>query len=225
MSADHFYLERAEQTKLLSILREIPSLAFDLGITITKQDRVGTQVRIKRQRKQSESNPMNFDAVRVADELHNALTTWVRAVCEQREMEVPAIDTTPKLARWLDRYIIALAMTEGSETALDDIGDPFDKAKTMVCPPAQRVVIDAGKLADAEKAELNSNGIATVAKELDERYRHLTRKRVNNLHQLGHITPVRHFGATPIYRLGDVLVAHLKVPNRPRTEGREGDVV
>jgi len=216
-NVDHFYATRAELAKLSTYLRGVRALMVDLAVTVAKLDRIGTQVRVRRVRKQSELDPLNFDALHAQDALHNALTTWVRLVCEQRALPIPdGLDVTHAAAEWLDDNLMSLGMTEGAEAALDDIGHAFDRALSCVCPRAVPIIVDQSQVTLARDEELNASGIETAARELGEEYRHLTRKRVNNLHQLGHITPVRVSvtAGIPVYRLGDVLDAHLRVAIR-----------
>lgn len=214
-NVDGYFLTRAEQIKLADYLSGVRPLMADLAITIAKLDRVGEQVRVRRTAKQSELDPLNFDALAAADELHNALTTWVRLVCEQRCLDPPAIEVTAQAAVWLHAHMIALALTEGAHDALDEIGNACERALRYVAPRPAPIEIDMARVAVAREHELSASGIECAAPELGEEYRHLTRKRVNNLHEGGHITPVRICSlGTPVYRLGDVLAAHLKVPNR-----------
>jgi hypothetical protein len=217
--ADHLYASRAELKKLSTYLRGMRELMVDMTVTIAKLDRIGTKVRVRRVRKQSELDPMNFDAAACADELHNAVTGWVRLVCEKRKLPVPAgLDVTHKAAEWLDDNLMSLGMTEGAERALDDIGKAFDRCLHHVVPRPEPIIVDQAQVVRARDEELNASGIETAARELGEEYRHLTRKRVNNLHQCGHIAPARVSltAGIPVYRLGDVLDAHLRVPIRKR---------
>lgn len=237
---NHFFIPRHELTKLKEILSEIPSLAADLPDTITKQARLGEVGRGCRHRRPSEQPlPFHVDAAQVAADLHNALTGWVRLVCEQRAMEYMPIGylradfvgplqpgvkrvgrghvaSTAEMARWLERHMVALAMTEGSETALDELGHLADTAHRLICPPQQAIVIDKAKEAMARAQLLNANGIATLAKELGEEYRHLTRRRVHVLKEAGLIHPLPGPWMSLMFRVGDVLDAHLALPIRER---------
>lgn len=212
---DGFYLFRAEQAKLADYLTGVPQLCIDLAVTIVKLDRTNTQIRVHHSQAQSELDPLNFAAMEARDKLHTELVTWVALVCEQRRLELPTITNSPQAAVWLKRHIIALALTKGSGTALACIESVYKRALRHVSPGAKPVVIDPARVDAARDDELSASGIECAARELGEEYRHLTRKRVNNLHQLGHIEPVRICSiGVPIYRLGDVLDAHLRIPNR-----------
>ncbi|WP_280479113.1 hypothetical protein [Nocardia asiatica] len=217
---NHMFIPRHELTKLRELLLQIPSLAVDLGVAITKQARLGEIGKGRKPRRPSEQPlPYHIDAAAVADELHNELTGWVRVVCEQRAIEYTGPTSTPGLARWLERHIIALAMTEGSETALTEIGRIFDVADRIVCPPALRIVVDAEKLATARRQALNASGIAALAKELGEEFRHLTKRRVFVLREAKLIQPLPGPWRADwplLFRVGDVLDAHLTLPIRAR---------
>lgn len=217
---NHMFIPRHELSKLREVLSEIPSLASDLPVTIIKQARLGEVGRSRKPRRPSEQPlPYHLDAARIADELHNALGGWVRLTCEQRAIEYTGSTTTAGLARWLDRNIVALAMTEGSETALEELGRLTDAAHNVVCPPVRPIVVDMKRHEKARKQRLNAAGIVTMAKELGEEYRHLTARRVKVLKEAGMIRPApgpwRPDWPT-FYIVGDVLDAHLALPIRER---------
>jgi len=220
INPNHMFIPRHELKKLKEILEEIPSIAAELPTTITKQARLGEVGRGRKPRRPSEQPlPFHVDAARIADELHSALVGWVRLVCEQRAMEYKGPTSTAGLARWLERHLISLGMTEGAEGALDELGDLKDRAAKVVCPPAMRVTWDEAKHERARRMYLNISGIVALAKELGEEYRHLTKRRVHVLKEAKRIHPVpgpwrRDWPA--LYRVGDVLDAHLAVPIRER---------
>ena len=220
INPNHMFIPRHELKKLKEILEEIPSIALELPTTITKQARLGEVGRGRKPRRPSEQPlPFHLDASRVADELHNALVGWVRLVCEQRAMEYKGPKSTAGLARWLERHLIALGMTEGAEGALDELGDLRDRAAKMVCPPAMRIVIDEEKHQRARRLLLNATGIATLARELGEEYRHLTKRRVHVLREakLIHPAPGPWRPDWPLlFKVGDVLDAHFALPIRER---------
>lgn len=219
INPNHMFIPRHELKKLKEILEEIPAIALELPTTITKQARLGEVGRGRKPRRPSEQPlPFHIDAARVADELHNALVGWVRLMCEQRAIEYNGPTSTAGLARWLAHHIIALAMTEGSEAALDELGELKDRAAKMVCPPAL-VVWDREKHARARAMYLNASGIVALAKELGEEYRHLTKRRVYFLKEAKRIHPVPgpwHPDWPLLFKVGDVLDAHLAVPIRER---------
>lgn len=214
--SETFYLPREQQAELVELLDQVPFLVEQLAITITRQDRLGAGPRISRG-KTEQPLPFNVDASEVADRLHWELAQWVRAVCEQRQLDYDSRDDTISLARWLRRWIIALALTEGSETALIDIEAViFDARRAIDRPPRNPPPRDDD---EARRALLNASGIEKLAQQLDPRYRTLTAARVDSLHRAGHIEPVHNAGGIgKLYLVGDVLDAHLTVKTRRRRQ-------
>lgn len=215
--SETFYLPRDQQAQLAELLDQIPFLVEQLAITITRQDRLGAGPRISRC-KTEQPLPFNIDASEVADRLHWELAQWVRAVCEQRQLDYDSRDDTISLARWLRRWTIALALAEGSDTALTDIETVIlDARRAIDRPPPHRPHINPELLAEADRQLLNARGIEHLARELDTRYRNLNRRRVHALHEAGRITPAANIEGTHLYRIGDVLEAHLTHPIRQKT--------
>lgn len=215
--SETFYLPREQQAELVELLDQVPFLVEQLAITITRQDRLGAGPRISRG-KTTQPLPYNANASEAADNLHWELTGWVRRVCEQRNLTYDSRNNTISLARWLRRWIIALALTEGAEAALIDIEAAVSEARHAIDrPPPHRPHINPELLAEADRQLLNARGIEHLARELDTRYRNLNRRRVHALHEAGRITPAANIEGTHLYRIGDVLVAHLSHPIRRKT--------
>ncbi|MFD7046017.1 hypothetical protein [Rhodococcus jostii] len=126
---DHLFLSRAEIRKLVALLRETPELVDELAVTITRQDRIGTPGSAGKNRGEEQPLPFNVTAAEAADDLHTTLVAWVRHVCESRRVDYDGRDGTLGVARWLDRNVIALAMTEGSGEALDEIQYAMRRAR------------------------------------------------------------------------------------------------
>ena len=214
--SETFYLPREQQAELAELLDQVPFLVGQLAITITRQDRLGAGPRISRG-KTAQPLPYNVGASAAADALHDELAGWVKLVCEQRQLEYTHDfgNNTISLARWLRRWIIALALTEGSDTALLDIETVILDARRAIDRPAERRPhINPELLAESDRQLLNARGIEHLARELDTRYRNLTRRRVHALHEAGRITPAANIEGMHLFRLGDVLVAHLTHPIR-----------
>lgn len=242
--ADQFYIDRNEQRRLSERLRKVPGLVPELDIAVMKQDRLGGNGRRGgRQRPSEQPLPYSADASDVYDRLHSTLVSWARLVCEQRgrrylpvrfthppefvgpllpgQSRMPRgyIDNTSGVSRWLDRHLIALAMTEGADRAYSEISDVVREAEVIACPPAARIVIDEGRVAQARRERLNAHGIGMLAKELGEEYRNLTERRVQTLHEAGKIREVPGPwlpGHPTLYVVGDVMDAHLLHPIRKR---------
>ncbi|MFD6155156.1 hypothetical protein ACFWF7_16255 [Nocardia sp. NPDC060256] len=218
---NHLYLDRAELRALAELLREIPDLAEDLDVSRTRQSRLSTRGDYRMNRRPSEQPlPYNPAASRAADELHAVLVSWVRLVCEQRGLDYAGSPATPGLARWLDRNLIALAMTEGAEGASEEIRTVVQAALCIVCPPAAPVVLDEGMVEQARRHRLNASGIASLAKELGAQYQGLTVRRIQTLRSAGRIAPLPGPwapGWPELYTVGAVLDEHLLYPTRRRS--------
>ena len=242
--ADHFFLPREHQRAVVTILRKIPDLVEDLAISITRQDRVALNGPRVSRGERVQPLLFNVNSSEAADALHHELARWARFVCEERGIEywpvgythrpgfvgpllprerrLPAAyrESTIGLARWLDRYIVALAMTEGAETALDEIRDAYDVAWRATNAPRERArpPIDLEQHERARRTELHRDAIEKAARELGEKYSGLTAKRVDTLRRRNKIQAVRCLVASraEIFVLGDVLDAHLAYPTRAR---------
>ncbi|MCM6777261.1 hypothetical protein NDR87_27620 [Nocardia sp. CDC159] len=217
--SDRLYIDRAAVRELVALLREIPDLAMDLLDATTRQARLGHRERRWQHHSGAQPLPYNPAAAAAADRLHAALVSWVRHVCEHRGLVYAGPTTTGGLARWLDRHLIALAMTPGVEAAPAEFRMVVTAATRIVCPPATVIELDTTKLALARRSRLNASGIAMLAKELGEQYRGLTVRRIQTLRDAGRIAPVPGPWAPDWpdqYVVGDVLDAHLVHPLRCR---------
>lgn len=245
MSVDHLYIPRHTLKLLSTTLREIPELIIDLEVALTKQDRLSMRGGNRKPKRPSEQPlPYSEDASEAGETLHNLLSTWVRAVCEQRDLEylpigythrhgdfigplaadqkrIPPgynLGNTPDLSRWLNRHLISLGMTEGADTAVNDILDAVEAIRRIVWPRFREP--DNTSRTDAARATvLNQAGITAVARELGDEYRHLGARRVKYLCEQGYARPApgpwRPDWPT-MYVVGDVMDAHLAHPIRPR---------
>ncbi|WP_067466098.1 hypothetical protein [Nocardia amamiensis] len=217
---DHLFLDRSQLRALAELLREIPGIADDLELTRTRQSRLSTRGDYRMDRRASEQPlPFNPAAAAAADELHAVLVTWARLVCEERGLDYDGSPSTAGLARWLDRNLVALAMTAGAETALDEIQSVVQAALRIICPPAPPIVWDEVKVKQAREHRLNASGIATLAKELGEEYRNLTVRRIRTLRDAGKIAPIPGPwapGWPEMFVVGEVVDAHRAYPTRGR---------
>ena len=217
-NTDGFYLDRRGQRELVVILGGVPSLAEDLMVTLTKQSRTARREMASRPRKRESALPLHMGAAHESAELHNCLTTWVRAVCEQRSLDYDGTDDVIGLARWLRRWIIALAMTEGADDALPEIKDQVARCRRITdIPPEDEVVIDQDRLRRANRQVLTAGQVERIAGQLGEIGRGLTKGRVETLAKRKHIHPAAIDGKTRFFRFGDVLDAHLRHARNPGT--------
>jgi len=223
MNVDDYYLPRDQQEQLANLLypnhtapadiiaASIPSLLEDLAVAITRQDRMGSGMRV-RSGSDEQPLPVDMDAVAAADELHNELLGWVNLVREQRNLAYTGGNSTLEFARWLKRWMVALAMSEGAEDALTSIRRAVRDARRAVDRPTERTLPepDAHKVAEADRMVLGVRGIATLAKEMGGKFAGLTMRRVRYLAgEANMVEPVHVAGVEKLYRVGDVRRAHI----------------
>ncbi|MFC9769406.1 hypothetical protein [Rhodococcus jostii] len=198
---DHLFLSREEIRKLVALLREMPELVEELAVTVTRQDRIGTPGSAGKKRGEEQPLPFNVTAAEAADDLHTTLVAWVRHVCESRRVDYDGLDGTLGVARWLDRNIIALAMTEGSGEAFDEVQYAMRRARWATDRPrAEDVTISDPERVEEARATAVS---AAQAERMMERLGHppLKAARVRKWAERGKLEPVD--GGR--YRLGDIL--------------------
>ncbi|MGC0364793.1 hypothetical protein ABH922_002777 [Rhodococcus sp. 27YEA15] len=253
-NADHFYLDRIGQRQLIEILRAIPTLVAGLDVAVAKQEKFGSGgPRIGRVER-AQPLPFNPRVSEAATVLHHELASWVRFVCEPRgirywpdgcthsagfigplrehERRAPVHFSPPsilELAKWLDRNVASLALTPGSEEALDAIRIVVEAGFATLRPPPEEAGarLDGAKLEDARKTEVNASAAAAMARQMGrvldvdgevvEDYRTLTRRRIFHLCEVGAVTPVRRTKIrgkdSPVFIFGQLLDAHLAHPS------------
>lgn len=207
--SETFYLPREQQAELAELLDQVPFLVEQLAITITRQDRLGAGPRISRG-KTAQPLPYNVGASNAADALHDELAGWVRRVCEQRNLTYGSRNDTISLARWLRRWIIALALTEGADTALIDIEAVILDARHAIDRPAERPRSqpDQCEIAEADRMVLNASAASRLAKSIG--YQTLTVRRIKYLRESGRITPIPTAGRSLVFLFGDIRKAHIE---------------
>ena len=214
---DGYYLPRHDQTTLVELLDQIPDLIEDLTIAITRQDRISSGGPRTRNGSDEQPLPINISAMEAADLLHGTLTDWTELVCEQRNYPRPRNDTLT-LGRWLKQHVIALALTEGAEESLDEIQHAVRQARRATDRPRERErIVDPVQIYEAGTALLNATEIAKIAATMGEDYQSLNLKRILRLRNNHHIEPVLQTAdGLDLYRIADVLTAHLTQPTRKR---------
>ncbi|MBW0275018.1 hypothetical protein ATM97_27845 [Nocardia sp. MH4] len=216
MADTDMFLSRADCNELVAALREIPDLLEPLALAIVRGDRQGLDASTCRPAPQSKP-PIDVAAQQMADDLHNLLIGWVRVVCEQRAIDPPAVETIPAAAKWLDRNVIALAMTEGATDAYRSITRAIAALQRRLDRPGDGTLTE-DELAGANRQVLTAYQIDKVVHLLGERGEGLSRRRVEVLDKAGALHPCsrdRDTG-TRFYRLGDILEAHAVHPRRGR---------
>lgn len=213
---DGYFLPKHEQDQLVELLGQIPALVEDLTIALTRQDRITTGGPRVRSGSDEQPLPIGIAAMDASDLLHDTLTAWVRHVCEQRHYPHPR-NSTLTLARWLARNMIALALTPGAEESLDEIQHAIRKARQAVDRPREKDRdVNPIDVLEATFIRLNAAGIAKLAAELGPQYRGLNERRVATLLKAKEITVIDTVDGLDLYRVGDVLTAHLAYPTRKR---------
>lgn len=221
MSMD-FFLPKHLHEPLRQKLSGIPDLVEDLAVTITRQARVQKGGLGKPSRSKPESRlPFHIAAAEAADELQNCLATWVRAVCEERQVHYTDHDDVITLARWLRKNVVSLALTQGSEESYADIVERIDHCRHIIdLPPDDDVVIDRARVDSANKSVVTLATIGGIASRLGDLGQGLNRERLRLLAKRGDVSAVSTDPdtKTKFYRLGDVLHAH---HNRDRRHARK----
>lgn len=209
------FLDRDDQHRLVEALREIPDLLEPLALAIVRGDRQGFDAATCRTAPQSKP-PVDYGAQAMADDLHNILTGWVRIVCEQRVMDPPAVATIPAAAKWLDRNVVALAMTVGAPEAYREITHAVAALQRRLDRPGDGTLTE-DELTTANRQILTAYQVDKVVPLLGERGEGLNRRRVELLDKAGVLTGTRDRDTgTRFYRLGDILEAHARHPRRGR---------
>lgn len=233
-----YFISRDGQRLLVSLLREIPELLVHLNAVITNQERVGSGgPRVSTGEKEQ---PLPFDAraSEAGAALHAELAYWVRWTCEPRgitywpvdythtfdfigplrdwERRIPSADfrdTTVGLVMWLDRHVVALAMTEGAEDAFDYIEAAVNAVRKVATLPKERVRPASDVEMEAARGlQLNVDTIARLSKALGGPCKKLTKRRINYLWKEAHVVePIRtsNILGNPIFLFGDVVDAHV----------------
>lgn len=218
---DGYFLDRPGQAQLRELLGQIPGLAEDLAIAVTRQDRIGRGGGGKRGRLDAPPLPVNLAAMDARDELHTCLAGWARLTCEQRQLDYNGQDTLIGVARWLTRWLIAVALTEGADEIIGDLTAAIRRCRKVIDIPPDPIKVDPARAKEAENhahaMELNPRGIKDLGQALGGVYAELTARRLKYLRSKGKLTPLREIkvGARdpiPVYRVGDAIAAHLGNP-------------
>ncbi|MEV4155431.1 hypothetical protein AB0J48_20615 [Nocardia salmonicida] len=208
------FLSRADCNELVAALREIPDLMEPLALAIVRGDRQGLDASTCRPAPQSKP-PIDVAAQAMADDLNNLLGGWVRVVCEHRALEVHCGATILAAAKWLDRNVIAFAMTPGAPDGYRDITRAVKSLQRRLDRPGDGALTD-DELVVANRQILTAYQIDKVVHLLGDRGQGLNRRRVEVLDKAGALHPCSRDrdSGTRFYRLGDILEAHAVHPRR-----------
>lgn len=207
-----FFMPRQDQIKLREELASIPRMIGELSITLTRQARVQRPGLSKSRRRKPESQvPIHLGAEEAAQKLHNCLSTWVRLVCEQRAIVWDKGNDIITLAKWLRINMIALALTEGSEEAYEDIKAATDECWRQIDIPADDdIMIDRARVHEANRVVVTAGQVEKLANKMGAIGKGLNKRRVETLaaRRKNPLRPCAVDGDTKFFRLGDVLDAH-----------------
>lgn len=210
--ADSYFLDKGSQHKLREELASIPRMIGELSVTLTRQARIQRPgLSMSRRPKPESQVPIHIGAHNAADVLHNCLGTWVRLVCEQRAIVWDKGNDIITLAKWLRVNMIALALTEGSEEAYEDIKAAIDECWRQIDIPADDdIVIDRGRVHEANRLVVTAGQVEKLAIKMGAIGKGLNKRRVETLaaRRKNPLRPCAVDGDVKFFRLGDVLDAH-----------------
>lgn len=210
--SDSFFLDKGSQHKLREELASIPRMIGELSVTLTRQARIQRPgLSMSRRPKPESQVPIHIGAHNAADVLHNCLGTWVRLVCEQRAIVWDKGNDIITLAKWLRINMIALALTEGSEEAYEDIKAAIDECWRQIDIPADDdIVIDRGRVHEANRLVVTAGQVEKLANKMGAIGKGLNKRRVETLaaRRKNPLRPCAVDGDVKFFRLGDVLDAH-----------------
>ncbi|MGX6513269.1 hypothetical protein [Rhodococcus sp. SJ-2] len=218
---DGYYLDLDGQTDLTQLLAQVPDIIDALaGI---RADGYGQRISYEPRVTSSPTSrtPIDTSADDAADYLDNELWTWANHVCEHRHKRYDGPVTPIGMADWLRRHMTSLAMTPGADEAPRAFRRVIRSARRAARLPGEPETWRYSSTHVARDTQLNAAAIAVAAKELGPEYARLTHERVKSLRKTRRITPVREFEGIPIYRLGDVMDAHLATATRNRGHSQQ----
>lgn len=132
---DDFFIDRAERRQLSTRLRELADWALPaLDDAVCRQVSFGNQ-QAKVRGSDDDQIPFNESASLVAHEVRDTLRAWVLHVCTIRHRPWPGEQRAVAYARWLDRHIIDLALTETASDGADEITDAWRRVKRAIDRP------------------------------------------------------------------------------------------
>lgn len=242
---DHFFLPRKDQKHLREKLATVPRVAEDIAITETRQART-TRPGLSNSRRPKKAGyriPFHLGAADAAHKLRSSLATAVRHTCEERDFDYWPVGYThphgfigplreghrrlPKgydeaapmvTAKWLWKYMVAFAMTEGCQEFADAIVAALAECEKEIQGPVDVVVIDAARVEKANRQILTAGQIEKIAPKLGDVGKGLNKRRVETLNARQALWPCVSLikGDPKFYRLGDVLEAHQQHAKKPR---------
>lgn len=136
-NVDGFFLTRDQMKALQRELRTIPGLVRELDTAITRQTAFGDFTDARPTDPDEAPLEFNDHASDIATELHGAVRNAVLAVCtQQKQLTWPGEGRAPAYARWLDRHIIDIALTETARDIDRHIHAAVKRARAAIDRPA-----------------------------------------------------------------------------------------
>lgn len=223
-NVDGYWLPRHDQDKLIELLDQIPGLVEDLTIAISRQDRIAGGGPKTRNGSDEQPLPLSVEAMEAADLLTDTLASWVRHTTEQRAMHYTQPCTALHYAAWLKRWMVALAMSPGSDEALDEIRYAVRQARRATDRPTEHIrELNPDAVNEAAEAFLSATQIARIVGDsTNPKYAGINFKRIRTLRNRDVLKPAM---TTPdgmdLYRFTDVVIAHHKHPTRKASDRKQ----
>lgn len=137
-SVDNLYLERHEIRTLSERLRELAGWVSDeLDTTISRTVAFSDGSDIPH-RSDDRVLVFNAEASDTASEVLGTLRIWTEHICTARQREWPGNGRIALYAKWIDRHLIDLALTDQAMQAMDEITDAWKRAKRAIDRPADK---------------------------------------------------------------------------------------
>ena len=143
------------------------------------------------------------------------LVSWVRLVCEDRQLD-PPVDSLLYLAGWLNKHVVDLALCEGSPEAPDEIEKAVANCERHIDLPYEDPTVasdDPRVLLARRQAEtviVTYDTIEPVCRKMDVDPI-ITTRRMKYVVSRQNVTPASRDGRTKFFRLSDVIDADTEV--------------
>jgi hypothetical protein len=132
-------------------LRELPSLAFDLEVTLTRMRGTDYASRGDGGHGGEKPLPLHAGAYATRDVLRNTLSTWARVLVEQGA-RYSNYDDAPSIARWLSLYLDQALRSEWAPEFADEVHAVTGEVRRCVDIPAEKMWLgpcnEVGRIGD-----------------------------------------------------------------------------
>lgn len=135
---DHLYLTRLELRSLSERLRDLAGwVSVELDTTISRDVAFNEGSDIPH-RSDERVLVFNAEASDTAAEVLGTLRVWTEHICTVRQRDWPGNGRISLYAKWIDRHLIDLALTDQALQAMDEITDAWKRAKRAIDRPAKK---------------------------------------------------------------------------------------